>query len=330
MNTRKPGIPALRVHDLSVSFHAAGGPEKVVDGVSFELYPGEIVGLVGESGCGKSVTARALLGLLPPRVATTEVSTMQLDGTELSTLNERGWRSVRGREISMVFQEPGSALDPVLTIGRQLEEVIRRHRTRDRRAARQQAMETLEQGGFPSPGEVYGAYPHQLSGGMRQLAMLAMATATHPRVLIADEPTTALDVSTQSLVLDRLRRLRDRHEMAVLLVSHDLGVVAQSCDRVMVMYCGRIVEQADYARLYGHPLHPYTEGLLKSVPRISARGGDPVKPIPGRVPPPSERPAGCVFADRCARADERCRLQFPPMEEMGGSRVACHHPLGAT
>jgi len=329
MNAPNRPAPVLRVRNLGVAFQTPAGPERVVDGVSFDLYPGEIAGLVGESGCGKSVTARALLGLLPKRGATTEAATLQLAGTELSRLDQRGWRAVRGRDISMVFQEPGSALDPVFTIGQQLGEVIRRHRTRDRHAVRGQALEALAQGGFPEPGEVHDAYPHQLSGGMKQLAMLAMAMATRPRVLIADEPTTALDVSTQSLVLAQLLRLRDRHGTAILLVSHDLGVVAQSCDRAMVMYCGRIVEQAAYARLYRHPLHPYTRGLLQSVPRISAGPGQVARPIPGRVPPPAERGAGCQFADRCDRADEFCRRRFPAMRVIGESRVACHHPLEA-
>jgi peptide/nickel transport system ATP-binding protein len=321
--------PALEVRNLSVAFRSAVGPERVVDGVSFELQQGEIAGLVGESGCGKSVTAHALLGLLPERAATTSAESLQLCGAELSRLNARGWRSVRGREISMVFQDPATALDPVFTIGQQLSEVIRRHRTHDRAEARRLALEALAHCGFPGPAEIYSAYPHQLSGGMRQLAMLALATSTRPRVLIADEPTTALDVSTQSLVLSLLRSLRDRDGTAILLVSHDFGVIAQCCDRAMVMYCGRIVEQADYRSLYREPRHPYTDGLLKSVPRVAAGRGDFARPIPGRVPPASQRIAGCRFADRCELGDGECRRHYPAMEAIGGSRVACHHPLGA-
>ncbi len=320
-------VPALKVHNLSVVFHGLHGPEKVVDGISFELAAGEIVGLVGESGCGKSVTARALMGLLPVPAAQTTSASIQLAGAEISTLSNRGWQTIRGKEMAMVFQEPSTALDPVFTIGQQITHVIRRHRTSNRSAAKLQALKALEHGGFASPREVYHAYPHQLSGGMRQLAMIAMAMATQPRVLIADEPTTALDVSTQSLVIEQMKTLRDKHGTAVLLVSHDLGVVAQCCSRAMVMYCGRLVEQADYPELYRNPRHPYTRGLLASIPRICA--GRPIyaQPIPGRVPAPVERLDGCHFADRCDRSDEQCVVRFPALEEIDRTRVACFHPL---
>jgi peptide/nickel transport system ATP-binding protein len=268
--------PALKVRNLSVSFHGETGPEPVVDGISFDLYAGEIVGLVGESGCGKSVTARALMGLIPDRVAKTDYSSLSLAGTEISRLNNKGWQTIRGNEIAMVFQEPSTALDPVFTIGDQINHVLRRHLGISRTDARQKTLEALKQGGFTQAEEAYSAYPHQLSGGMKQLAMISMAMATRPRVLIADEPTTSLDVSTQSLVIDQLKQLRDTCATAILLVTHDLGVVAQSSSRVMVMYCGRLVEQSSYADLYHHPRHPYSQGLL-------ARSGAPCVGVPGRL-----------------------------------------------
>jgi peptide/nickel transport system ATP-binding protein len=321
-------VPVLKVRDLNVAFHGHGGPFQIIDRISFDVHAGEIVGLVGESGCGKSVTAKALMGLFPRHVAQTGSACLQLAGTELSRLDSRGWRAVRGKQMAMIFQEPSTALDPVFTIGYQITRVIRRHHITARPAARQHALQALEHGGFTRPREAYDAYPHQLSGGMRQLAVIAMAVATRPRLLIADEPTTALDVTTQSLILKQLKMLRDKHGTAVLLVTHDLGVAAQCCSRAMVMYCGRLVEQSDYARLYRHPLHPYTEGLLAAVPRIGTGRSGLARPIPGRVPAFSEIPAGCHFAGRCARADGKCLEQFPDTEDRDGTRVACHHPLG--
>ena len=228
--------PILKVRNLSVAFHGSTGPEPVVDGISFDLFAGEIVGLVGESGCGKSVTARALMGLLPEHTAATSSATLQLAGTEISGLDSSGWRDVRGKDIAMIFQEPSTALDPVFTVGSQISNVLRRQRDLSGARAKQESMKALEMGGFNDAQQVYDAYPHQLSGGMRQLAMIALAMATKPRILIADEPTTALDVTTQSLVLKQLKHLRDEYGTAVLLVTHDLGVVAQTCTRAMVMY----------------------------------------------------------------------------------------------
>jgi oligopeptide/dipeptide ABC transporter ATP-binding protein len=236
---------------------------------------------------------------------------------------------VRGKEIAMVFQEPSTALDPVFTIGHQVRRVIQRHRIASRRGARQHALQALEHGGFSQPLEVYNAYPHQLSGGMRQLAMIALAMAMRPRLLIADEPTTALDVTTQSLVIRQLKSLRDRHGTSVLLVTHDLGVVAQSCSRAMVMYCGRLVEQSDYGNLYRSPRHPYTAGLLASVPRIRKGQQHYARAIPGKVPAAADIPPGCPFAERCERSEEPCTKRYPPLETLGHSRVACHYPLEA-
>ena len=322
--------PVLSVSDLSVTFRSPGGAGPAVDKISFDLRAGEIVGLVGESGCGKSVTALALLGLIPAARAAVTAASLQLAGRDLPGLPEKSMRSVRGGEIAMIFQEPAAALDPVFTIGRQISNVIRRHRGVKADAAHRQALQALEQGGFPEPEQIYRAYPHHLSGGMQQLAMIAMAIAVRPRVLIADEPTTALDVTTQALVLERLRGLRDSADTAILLVSHDLGVVANSCSRVLVMYCGRILEQARYETLYTNPRHPYTAGLLASVPRIrkgSAAGTRALlAPIPGQVPALTALPAGCHFAPRCVHADELCRTQTPALESRENSLVACHHP----
>jgi peptide/nickel transport system ATP-binding protein len=317
----------LKIRNLSIAFHGTKGLEPVVDGISFDLFAGEIVGLVGESGCGKSITARALMGLLPPHSATVSSVSMQLAGTEISGLDSRGWREIRGREMAMIFQEPSTALDPVFSIGQQINCVLRRHFKISRSAARTETIKALEMGGFTDAGQVYNAYPHQLSGGMRQLAMIAMAMATKPRILIADEPTTALDVTTQTLVLEQLKRLRDEYATAVLLVTHDLGVVAQSCSRAMVMYCGRLVEQSEYAELFYRPRHPYTRGLFDAVPRVQRESGNFAEAIPGRVPSYTEYPAGCHFAERCNRADELCLEKFPATETLENSRVACHHPL---
>jgi peptide/nickel transport system ATP-binding protein len=318
-------IPALSVRNLGVAFHQPYGLEPVVEDISFDLHSGEIVGLVGESGCGKSVTARALMGLLPGHVAKTSMTSLQLDGSEISTLNEKGWRKIRGKKIAMVFQEPATALDPVFTIGNQINCVLRRHEQISKKAAMDKSLHALKSGGFNEPQQIYDAYPHQLSGGMRQLAMIALAMSAGPGVLIADEPTTALDVTTQSIVIDRIKQLQEEFGTAVLLVTHDFGLVAQSCSRAMVMYCGRLVEQSDYSKLFTSPLHPYTRGLLSSVPRVT--GGEKARAIPGRVPSYSQLPAGCHFAARCDRADEVCRQTFPSPSVIDVTVVACHHPL---
>jgi oligopeptide/dipeptide ABC transporter ATP-binding protein len=322
--------PVLSVADLCVTFRTRHGPEAAVDRLSLELPAGGITALVGESGCGKSVAVHALLGLVSRRRADVAAAHVRLDGRDLLNLSERQMRGVRGGGIAMVFQEPGTALDPVFSVGQQLASVIRRHRGGGWRAARHLAMESLRQGGFPEPEQVFRSYPHQLSGGMQQLVMIAMAIAARPRLLIADEPTTALDVTTQALILQRLRDLRDTLGTSILLVTHDFGVVAGTCDRVLVMYCGRIVEEGPYARLYRAPRHPYSAGLLAAVPRISStRGTAPPRtvPIPGQVPALSDLPAGCHFADRCSRATAVCRTTVPKLAGNGETRVACHHPL---
>lgn len=319
--------PVLSVRNLCVTFVRDGIAQKVVDGISFDIREGEIVGLVGESGCGKSVTAMALMGLLPPGVTKITSHSIKLAGEELNTLGPKAWEKVRGRRVSMIFQEPATALDPVFTIGGQISRVIRRVRRCNRSQAWDKALSALEDGGFPDPEQVARAYPHQLSGGMRQLAMIAMAVATEPELLIADEPTTALDVTTQSLIMDRMKWLQRSLGTSILLVTHDMGVIAHTCSRAMVMYCGRLVEQAAYAELFRHARHPYTAGLLASIPRIMHGIPGPVRAIPGRVPAPSELSTGCHFADRCSRCDALCRTRFPAMLAQGDSVVACYHPL---
>jgi oligopeptide/dipeptide ABC transporter ATP-binding protein len=327
----------LSVSKLSVSFGVKSAATrtvaKVVDGISFDLNAGEVLGLVGESGCGKSITAAALMGLLPSPPALMVAEHILLGDKDLSALDESGLRQVRGSEISMIFQEPLTALDPVFKIGSQLSAVIRRHQGKDRKNAFTTAVEMLGRVGIADAARIMKSYPHQLSGGMRQRVMIAMAMACRPRVLLADEPTTALDVTTQAQVLARLADLGRDSDTAILLITHDLGVVAQACDRALVMYCGRIVEQAPVAELFANPAHPYTAGLLAAVPHVSREGVRPVRAIPGSVPHPAALPAGCHFADRCDRADNQCRAHVPRLQSLDEPgiaqphRHACFHPL---
>uniref|UniRef100_A0AAU2VIS5 ABC transporter ATP-binding protein n=1 Tax=Streptomyces sp. NBC_00008 TaxID=2903610 RepID=A0AAU2VIS5_9ACTN len=323
--------PVLRVRDLTVSFHGAERTVHAVDGVSYELAPGEVLAVVGESGCGKSVTSMAVMGLLPP---TARIGgSITLDGQELVGAPEKKLRSLRGRRLSMIFQEPMTSLNPVLTIGRQITEVLRRHQGLGRSEARERAVELLGIVGIPAPHKRVDEYPHQLSGGMRQRVMIAIAVACDPAVLIADEPTTALDVTVQAGILDVLRSLRDRLGTAIVLITHDLGVVADTADRVLVMYAGRPVEQASVDELFASPKHPYTRGLLGAVLRPGSRGAngrDRLNEIPGLVPDLREQPAGCSFAPRCASADADCLTDRPLLSRSAGTHlIACHHPGGA-
>ncbi|MFE6666291.1 ABC transporter ATP-binding protein [Streptomyces sp. NPDC057697] len=323
--------PVLRVRDLTVSFHGAERTVHAVDGVSYDLSPGEVLAVVGESGCGKSVTSMAVMGLLPP---TARIGgSITLDGQELVGAPERRLRSLRGRRLSMIFQEPMTSLNPVLTIGRQITEVLRRHQGMGRGEARERAVELLGVVGIPAPRKRVDEYPHQLSGGMRQRVMIAIAVACDPAVLIADEPTTALDVTVQAGILDVLRSLRDRLGTAIVLITHDLGVVADTADRVLVMYAGRPVEQAPVDELFAAPRHPYTRGLLGAVLRPGSRGAGGrarLDEIPGLVPDLREQPVGCGFAPRCASAEADCLAARPPLSPSGGSHAtACFHPAGA-
>ncbi|MDX1625985.1 MAG: ABC transporter ATP-binding protein [Wenzhouxiangellaceae bacterium] len=318
--------PLLSVRNLTVDYVSAEGPLRVVEDATFRMEAGETLGIVGESGCGKSTLALALLGLLPASGARRVSGSIRLDGTDLATLDERRMRGLRGNALSMIFQEPMTALNPVLRVGRQVADVLVRHERISRRAAHRATVELLAQVGLPEPERRVRAFPHELSGGQRQRVMIAMALACRPRLLVADEPTTALDVTTQAQVLARMRDLRERFGTAVLLVTHDLGIVAETCDRALVMYAGRIVEQAPVAELFRAPRHRYTEAMLAAMPRLEAPA-DRLPTIPGRVPAPGERPSGCRFADRCAHATDACRESEPRLRRMGRSTAACIHPV---
>jgi peptide/nickel transport system ATP-binding protein len=315
----------LEVDELSVRFDSDEGSVHAVDRVSFSLEAGEVLAMVGESGCGKSVTAMSLLRLLPAYA--TLSGAVRFGDRDLLTADEASLRNVRGREISFVFQEPMTSLNPVFTVGRQIGEVLRHHLGLDRAAARDRTIELLELVGIPGPARRIDEYPHQLSGGMRQRVMVAMAVACEPKVLIADEPTTALDVTIQAGILDLMRDIRERLGTAILLITHDLGVVADVADRVMVMYAGRLVEQAGADELFAHPQHPYTTGLLAALPRSGRRSIDePLQEIPGMVPSLAQQPDACAFAPRCPRADAECE-QLPLLEPVRPAHpVACFHP----
>ncbi|MDT8450823.1 MAG: ABC transporter ATP-binding protein [Wenzhouxiangellaceae bacterium] len=315
----------LEVENLTVEFATEAGPVRAVDGVSFTLDAGETLGIVGESGCGKSTTGLALMGLLPGngRIAG---GSIRLAGRELTGLGERAWRGLRGAELSMIFQEPMTALNPVYSVGRQITAVLRRHERLSDNAARERAIDMLARVGFPDPDTRLGEYPHELSGGMRQRVMVAMALACRPRLLIADEPTTALDVTTQAQVLEQIAGLAGATGTAVVLITHDLGVVAETCARVLVMYCGRAVEQAPAATLFATPRHRYTQGLLAAMPTLQPPRAGRLATIPGTVPEPGAYPPGCRFAPRCAHADELCRNREPAPERIGRTCAACFHP----
>jgi len=319
--------PLLQVTDLSVRFDTDDGPVHAVDKMSFSLAPGEVLGIVGESGCGKSVTCMSLTRLLPETATVT--GTAVFDGRDLLTLQPRRLRRVRGREISYVFQEPMTSLNPVFTVGHQIDEVLKRHLELSRREARARALELLRLVRIPAPERRLDEYPHQLSGGMRQRVMIAIALACDPKVLIADEPTTALDVTIQAGILDLMRDIRERLGTAIVLITHNLGVVADVADRVVVMYAGRKAEEAPVEELFAHPQHPYTIGLLGAIPR-PYEGEDTrrrLQEIPGRVPSLRELPHACAFADRCPRADELTRSQIPQLHEVRPQHwVACFHP----
>lgn len=315
-------MPLLEVRDLRVSFFTPRGEVRAVDGVSFTIDEGETFGLVGESGCGKSVTALSLLRLLDGngRIVGGDIV---FAGRTLLALSEEEMRSLRGDQIAMVFQEPMTSLNPVFTVGYQIGEVLEVHRGMSRKQARAEAIELLRLVEIPEPERRVDAYPHQLSGGMRQRVMIAMALACRPRLLIADEPTTALDVTIQAQILDLLAHLQEQFGMAVLFVTHDLGIVAERARRVAVMYAGRIVEEAETATLFRNPLHPYTRGLLRSIPRLGMRVRR-LAAIPGSVPDPLALPSGCRFRDRCTYAVARCGEIDPQLEPFGDSRaVAC-------
>jgi oligopeptide/dipeptide ABC transporter ATP-binding protein len=320
--------PLLQVRDLSVEFATDEGRVRAVDGISFTVAPGETVALVGESGCGKTVTGLALLGLIPQPPGRIASGSILFDGRDLLTLSEPELRRMRGSQISMIFQEPMTALNPVFRIGSQMVDVLRRHQRLTHAQARAAAIEMLGKVGLPAPARRIDEYPHQLSGGMRQRVMIAMALACGPRLLIADEPTTALDVTTQAQVMDLMVSLQREFGMALILITHDLGVVAESCQRALVMYAGKIVESAPVATLFRVPRHPYTDGLLASIPRLRATRLAQLPVIAGMVPDLRHLPEGCRFAERCPRVRDYCRLASPPLAPIGnaGTEVACYVP----
>ncbi|HYQ31377.1 MAG TPA: ABC transporter ATP-binding protein [Polyangiaceae bacterium] len=310
----------LSIRDLHVEFSTDAGPVPAVRGVDLEIAAGETVALVGESGCGKSVTAMSVMRLTEGRIA---AGSIHFQGRDLASLPDGEMRSIRGGQVGMIFQEPMTSLNPVFTIGRQLEEVVVLHQQLSARAARAHALELLQRVGISAPERRISQYPHELSGGMKQRVMLAMAIACRPRLLIADEPTTALDVTIQAQIMELLRELKQELGMAVLLITHDLGLVAHFAERVLVMYAGKIVEQGSVRDIFKRPSHPYTQALLAALP-------DPLKPgkrlqaIPGRVPTPAMLPAGCAFCARCAHAFEPCAARQPPLFELGeGHGAAC-------
>jgi oligopeptide/dipeptide ABC transporter ATP-binding protein len=315
--------PLLRVSDLRIEFATDDGAVSAIDGVSFDVAEGRCLGIVGESGCGKSVTSLAVMGLLPRASGRITGGSIQFAGRDMLTLGAHEMRSMRGREISMIFQEPMSSLNPAFTIGDQIVECLLTHERIGAAAAGKRALELLRLVRIPAPAARMREYPHRLSGGMRQRVMIAMAIACRPRLLIADEPTTALDVTIQAQIIDLLRMLKEETGTAIILISHDLGVVAELADEVAVMYAGRIVERARADRLFDHPEHPYTIGLLGAIPRLG-NAGDPLVSIEGMLPDPSSRPPGCSFEQRCPFRRSRCAKEAPRLGPAGpGHLVAC-------
>ena len=315
----------LEVKNLKTYFYTYEGASKAVDGVDFEIYPGETLGVVGESGCGKSVTALSILRLIPIPPGKILDGEILFEGKDLLKLNDKGIRSVRGKKISMIFQEPMTSLNPVYTIGDQISEAIMTHKKVGKTEAKKRSIEMLQKVGIPLPAQRFSEYPFQFSGGMRQRAMIAMALSCGPKLLIADEPTTALDVTIQAQILDLINSLKDQFNMSIMMITHDLGVIAEVSDRVVVMYAGKVVEYADVETLFEEPMHPYTWGLMNSIPKI----GHKIKrlaTIPGVVPSSLKFPKGCKFNNRCLLADEKCFNLEPDLVEVTkGHTVRCWH-----
>jgi oligopeptide/dipeptide ABC transporter ATP-binding protein len=314
--------PLLRVENLRTYFHTRSGIARAVDDVSFDVYPGETIGVVGESGSGKSVTALSLLRLIDPPGRIESGSRILFEGRDLLLAPEEDVRRIRGNRISMVFQEPMTALNPVFTVGDQVAEVARVHDHASRKAAWERAVEMLSLVGIPSPRERASQYPHEMSGGMRQRVLIAMALVMRPALLIADEPTTALDVTIQAQILELLADLQQKFGTAILLITHDLGVVAEVASRALVMYGGQVVERSPVRELFANPKHPYTQGLLRAMPRVG-QGLDRLVTIPGTVPAPTAWPTGCRFRDRCPLAFDRCATEHPALPD-GAHGARCH------
>jgi oligopeptide/dipeptide ABC transporter ATP-binding protein len=321
--------PLLSVEDLRVEFWTSRGTVYAVNGVTFDIAPGETLGIVGESGCGKSVTSLALLGILS-RAGRVTSGTAMFEGRDLLQMKDSQLRSIRGRDIAMIFQDPMTSLNPVLTVGRQIREALETHFDMDKKQANERCAELLDRVGIPSPKLRLKDYPHQFSGGMRQRAMIAMALACEPKLLIADEPTTALDVTIQAQILDLLRQLVVEQDAALILITHDLGVVAGMCERVNVMYAGMFVETGSADQLFSHPRHPYTFGLLQSIPRLDAVRKEALTPIEGAPRDMLRPPAACPFQPRCRFEVEQSRLEVPQLREVEpGHLVACFNPVPA-
>ncbi|MBI4481238.1 MAG: ABC transporter ATP-binding protein [Acidobacteria bacterium] len=318
--------PLLEVRNLKTWFHTEAGTARAVDGVDFDIYPGEVVGLVGESGSGKSVTALSILRLIPDPPGKIVAGSIRYQGQDLLQLSWEEMRAIRGKQISMIFQEPMTSLNPVFTIGMQLTEMVLEHENISHKEAFRRSVEMLELVGIPDPAPRMSDYPHQFSGGMRQRVMIAMALACNPSLLMADEPTTALDVTIQAQILELMLKIKDqRKDAAILLITHNLAVVAETCHRVMVMYGGKIQEVASAKELFKNPLHPYTHGLLASLPTVDGEKQQRLRTIPGNVPSILELPAGCKFVTRCEQRLERCAMIEPELIETSpGHWVRCH------
>lgn len=313
----------LDIQALKVGYSKDGEMINVLKGIDFSIKKGETLGIVGESGCGKSMTSLAIMGLLKNKGLVANEGKILWQGNDLLTNTNKGWRGIRGNEISMIFQEPMTALNPLLTIGSQITEQLKAHMNLSKKEIKKKTIEMLQLVGIPSPELRLKSYPHELSGGMRQRVMIAMAISCQPKLLIADEPTTALDVTIQAQILDLLSDLSQKMDMSMILITHDLGVVANHCQKVMVMYAGKVMEVANKDQLFANPLHPYTQGLLKSVTSIEEKN-ESLFSIPGRVPMPDEDIKGCIFHDRCPFAEQQCKLQQPPLSEIEGDRkVSC-------
>lgn len=319
MEERKP---LLEVKNLRTYFHTRKGTVKAVDGVDFQIRPGEILGIVGESGCGKSVTSLSILNLLADYAAIEEGSEINLNGRNLASLSKKEMYQIRGKEIAMIFQDPMTSLNPVMTIKQQLVETARAHGKVTKAEAARLALDMMIKVGIPSPEKRLNEYPHQLSGGMKQRVMIAMALMCNPKLLIADEPTTALDVTIQAQILKLMRELRDETGAAIMLITHDMGVVASMADNIMVMYAGKVIEYGSARDVFKNPKHPYTEGLLKSIPRLDQKV-DTLFTIEGTVPNQYDMPPGCKFCPRCPDAEARCKREEPGLISCGSSRVRC-------
>jgi peptide/nickel transport system ATP-binding protein len=319
--------PLLEVKNLSTSFYADTFSKKLVravDGVNFVLNPGETLGIVGESGCGKSVTALSILRLLPNKTSFIDKeSKIYFNGMDLLQKSQKEMYSIRGNQIAMIFQDSMTSLNPVMTIEKQMMEVFQTHQKISKKDAYDKSLQMLKKVGIPSPETRMKCYPHELSGGMRQRILIAMALSCDPKVLIADEPTTALDVTIQAQILDLMRELKHKIQTSIILITHDMGVVAEMADHILIMYGGNVMEYANAADIFANPLHPYTKGLLASIPRLDKKV-DTLYAIPGSVPNLSDMPSGCRFCDRCEHATDRCKLQKPPVYLVKGRKVRCY------